>query len=92
MDQGDGLRHGWSCHEQTTLLSGIKEAEYFQVYPCIHWTGLLDWNTGPDYWTQIFLKLVYKISIFHKYHKNMEHKQATDLHMKVDFITIRFMP
>ena len=21
----------------------------------IHWTGLLDWNTGLDYWTGIFL-------------------------------------
>jgi len=21
----------------------------------IHWTGLLDWNTGLDYWTDIFL-------------------------------------
>jgi len=21
----------------------------------IHWTGLLDWNTGLDYWTAIFL-------------------------------------
>ena len=20
-----------------------------------HWTGLLDWNTGLDYWTDIFL-------------------------------------
>jgi len=20
-----------------------------------HWTGLLDWNTGLDYWTHIFL-------------------------------------
>ena len=20
----------------------------------IHWTGLLDWNTGLDYWTDIF--------------------------------------
>ena len=20
----------------------------------IHWTGLLDWNTGLDYWTEIF--------------------------------------
>ena len=22
-----------------------------------HWTGLLDWNTGLDYWTDIFLVL-----------------------------------
>jgi len=22
---------------------------------CNHWTGLLDWNTGMDYWTDIFL-------------------------------------
>jgi len=21
----------------------------------IHWTGLLDWNTGLDYWTDVFL-------------------------------------
>ena len=21
----------------------------------IHWTGLLDWNTGLDYWTEFFL-------------------------------------
>ena len=20
----------------------------------IHWTGLLDWNTGLDYWTELF--------------------------------------
>ena len=20
----------------------------------IHWTGLLDWNTGLDYWTEVF--------------------------------------
>ena len=20
----------------------------------IHWTGLLDWNTGLDYWTKVF--------------------------------------
>ena len=20
----------------------------------IHWTGLMDWNTGLDYWTELF--------------------------------------
>ena len=24
----------------------------------IHWTGLLDWNTGLDYWTDIFLVII----------------------------------
>ena len=23
----------------------------------IHWTGLLDWNTGLDYWTELFFIL-----------------------------------
>ena len=22
-----------------------------------HWTGILEWNTGMDYWTDIFLVL-----------------------------------
>ena len=26
------------------ILSGVS----------IHWTGLLDWNTGLDYWTELF--------------------------------------
>ena len=24
-----------------------------QVAVTIHWTGLLDWNTGLDYWTEV---------------------------------------
>ena len=25
----------------------------FELAVTIHWTGLLDWNTGLDYWTEI---------------------------------------
>ena len=35
----------------------IKGKETRGVY--IHWTGLLDWNTGLDYWTDIFLVLTH---------------------------------
>ena len=31
----------------------IQEARKWGVTN--HWTGLLDWNTGLDYWTDIFL-------------------------------------
>ena len=27
----------------------------------IQWTGLLDWNTGLDYWTDIFLVFVHSV-------------------------------
>ena len=26
----------------------------FLLAVTIHWTGLLDWNTGLDYWTELF--------------------------------------
>ena len=29
-----------------------------------HWTGLLDWNTGLDYWTHIFLVFTHSEVIF----------------------------
>ena len=29
----------------------------------IHWTGLLDWNTGLDYWTELF-SLFGQVSVF----------------------------
>jgi len=28
-----------------------------------HWTGLLDWNTGMDYWTDIFLVFKYIVVV-----------------------------
>ena len=27
----------------------------------IQWTGVLDWNTGLDYWTDIFLVFVHSM-------------------------------
>ena len=27
----------------------------------IHWTGLLDWTTGLDYWTGIFLVFAHSV-------------------------------
>ena len=42
----------------------------------IHWTGLLDWNTGLDYWTEVvsffgqgFMILVY-FQIFEETYNN----------------------
>jgi len=33
------------------------ETEILGIYMVVsnHWSGLLDWNTGMDYWTDIFL-------------------------------------
>ena len=38
----------------------LHTSQYNGAYPqardvTIQWTGLLDWNTGLDYWTDIFL-------------------------------------
>ena len=32
----------------------ICQKEALGVAVTIHWTGLLDWNTGLDYWTEVF--------------------------------------
>ena len=34
------------------LLHAIQAVKSLAV--TIHWTGLLDWNTGLDYWTEVF--------------------------------------
>ena len=39
--------------------------EEVQMAVTIHWTGLLDWNTGLDYWTGIFSffrQVIYMVS------------------------------
>ena len=41
MDEYDGNEQ---CDMQTAIKWGVS----------IHWTGLLDWNTGLDYWTEVF--------------------------------------
>ena len=33
---------------------GHLEQKSSEMAVTIHWTGLLDWNTGLDYWTEIF--------------------------------------
>ena len=33
----------------------------------IHWTGLLDWNTGLDYWTTFLGKFLYGFLVYFKY-------------------------
>ena len=37
-----------------TLLAHFMHTGYMSALAVtIHWTGLLDWNTGLDYWTEV---------------------------------------
>jgi len=49
-----------SVHRTNILLPNnhMNCARDMYIVVSNHWTGLLDWNTGMDYWTDIFL--VYK--------------------------------
>ena len=40
-----------STSEGSTLVE--EETTPFNLGVCIHWTGLLDWTTGLDYWTDL---------------------------------------
>ena len=37
-------------------ISKINNAKPLGVF--IHWTGLLEWNTGLDYWNDFFVKFL----------------------------------
>ena len=65
METLEGL--GWECinsrEDYWNDGMGFFKVQYQFLYPIKynpsgvtnHWTGLLDWNTGLDYWTDIFL-------------------------------------
>ena len=43
-----------------------KSCKILCVY--IHWSGLLDWNSGLDYWTDIFLVFTCNtVDLIHSY-------------------------
>ena len=44
----DKTSFDWLC--ENPPLTHIQ----FSTAVTIHWTGLLDWNTGLDYWTEVF--------------------------------------
>ena len=51
--------------EAEELLTTLKPKESPLKAVTIHWTGLLDWNTGLDYWTgdfSFFRQVVYMVS------------------------------
>ena len=41
------------CTKQRVVPYQLSSAYINLVGVSIHWTGLLDWNTGLDYWTDI---------------------------------------
>ena len=45
--------HRVSYYSPRCSLITISKIVVVHVGVCNHWTGLLDWTTGPDYWTLI---------------------------------------
>ena len=50
-----------------TLLSIINS--YVSLGVTIQWTGLLEWNTGLDYWTGIFFVFIHYMAGFIEFHQ-----------------------
>ena len=44
----------WACERFSEYVLG---KQIYSKVVSIHWTGLLDWNTGLDYWTGLFSHL-----------------------------------
>ena len=49
------IAHNPKMNRQYVHLHSLCNNRYNQLGVTNHWTGLLDWNTGLDYWTDIFL-------------------------------------
>ena len=50
--QVNGKKEAITC---TPIINLTLKSEVPLLVVSNHWTGLLDWNTGMDYWTDIFI-------------------------------------